>query len=59
LAGNHPSLDDCGSKRLRFVEFVVNQVAVGLDHDAVARPTKVEDFVSASSTPAPAGGARL
>jgi hypothetical protein len=59
LAGHNASLQDARGESTGVVEFVIDEVAVSLDHDAAARMSEVENLVGASRTPPSAGALAL
>jgi hypothetical protein len=59
FAGNNARVQDTRGETACVVEFVIDEVAVSLDHDAAARMSEVENLVGASRTPPSAGGTGL
>ena len=55
--GDDPALQNGGCETFSVVEFVVDEMAVGLDDDAVARSAEVQHLEGAAFAPASAGGA--
>ena len=59
LTGHDAPLEDTCRECLGIIELVIDEVPVGLDHDAVGWASEVEDLEGATGTPASAGGAGL